>query len=50
MIARYVGPEPLMPLASLIAAGVGFLLMFWRRTMAFARSIGHTIAGLFGTW
>jgi hypothetical protein len=36
-IALYIGPDVLMPVASAIAAVVGFLLMFWRRTVAFFR-------------
>jgi hypothetical protein len=43
----YIGPEVLMPVASAIAAAIGFLLMFWRRTVAFARRIGHAVVGLF---
>lgn len=27
----YIGPDALMPLASAVAAVVGFVLMFWRR-------------------
>jgi hypothetical protein len=33
----YIGPETLMPLASALAAIVGILLMFWRRTVAIIR-------------
>ena len=43
----YIGPDVLMPLASAIAAIVGFLLMFWRKTVAVAQRIGQAIAGLF---
>lgn len=46
-VALYVGPDVLMPVASAIAAVVGFLLMFWRRTVALCRGIGRGIAGLF---
>lgn len=45
--ALYIGPDVLMPLASAIAAVVGFLLMFWRRTVAFFKAVGRKIAGLF---
>ncbi|HEY2804485.1 MAG TPA: hypothetical protein VGI92_01380 [Gemmatimonadales bacterium] len=45
--ALYVGPDVLMPLASAVAAVVGFLLMFWKRTVAFFQMIGRKIAGLF---
>lgn len=34
----YVGPETLMPVASALAAVVGILLMFWRRTVATFRA------------
>lgn len=33
----YIGPETLMPLASILAAVSGILLMFWRRVTAMAR-------------
>lgn len=46
-IALYIGPDVLMPLASAVAAVVGFLLMFWRRTVSFFQRIGGAIAGLF---
>lgn len=47
-IALYIGPDVLMPVASAIAAVVGFLLMFWRRTVAFFKRIGAAIGRLFG--
>ena len=34
----YVGPETLMPLASALAAVVGVLLMFWRKTVGICRA------------
>jgi hypothetical protein len=43
----YVGPDTLMPLASALAAIVGVLLMFWRRTMAFLRVSFSKVARLF---
>lgn len=46
-VALYIGPDVLMPVASAIAAVAGFLLMFWRRTVALGRRIGGKIAGLF---
>jgi hypothetical protein len=46
-LALYIGPDVMMPLASAIAAIVGFLLMFWRRTVAFVRSTSRAIVGLF---
>lgn len=42
-IALYIGPDVLMPVASAIAAVVGFLLMFWKRTVAF---FGRLIGGI----
>jgi len=35
----YLGPEVLMPLASVAAAIGGVLLMFWRRVAAGARAV-----------
>lgn len=29
----YIGPDSLMPIASVFAAIAGFLLMFWRRVV-----------------
>jgi len=37
----YVGPDSLMPLASAIAAVIGVLLMFWRRTVAIMRALAR---------
>jgi hypothetical protein len=34
----YLGPETLMPIASALAAIIGVVLMFWRRTVAFVRA------------
>jgi hypothetical protein len=45
--ALYIGPDVLMPFASAVAAVLGFLLMFWKRVMAFFARIGHAIARLF---
>jgi hypothetical protein len=44
----YVGPDVLMPVASAIAAVVGFLLMFWRRTVSVAQRAVQALARLFG--
>ena len=41
----YIGPDVLMPLASALAAVVGFLLMFWRRTVGFFRTIFEKVFG-----
>jgi hypothetical protein len=37
-----------MPLASALAAIVGFLLMFWRRVMGAVRLLFGRVATLFG--
>jgi hypothetical protein len=34
----YIGPETLMPLASVIAGIAGVIMMFWRRLLAAFRS------------
>jgi hypothetical protein len=47
-MALYIGPDVLMPVASAVAAIVGFLLMFWRRTVGFVKVVGRKVAGLFG--
>jgi hypothetical protein len=44
----YIGPDVLMPVASAIAAAVGFLLMFWHRTVAFVKRLVASIRGVFG--
>ena len=44
----YVGPDVLMPVASAVAAVVGFLLMFWRRVVNFFRATGQKVAGRLG--
>jgi hypothetical protein len=41
----YIGPDVLMPVASAIAAVVGFLLMFWRRVVGFFRMVGQKLVG-----
>ena len=46
-LALYIGPDVLMPVASAIAAVVGFLLMFWRRTVALVQRGGAAIRRLF---
>ncbi len=46
-IAMYIGPEVMMPVASIIAAIVGYLLMFWRSTVAFAKRAGATVGRIF---
>ena len=34
----YIGPETLMPLASVLAAITGFLMLFWRKTVSVFKS------------
>ena len=47
----YIGPETLMPLASVLAALAGALLLFWRRAVGVARAgvqhVSRTWAKLF---
>ncbi len=35
----YIGPDALMPLASVFAAIAGFFLMFWRRIVGAVKHI-----------
>jgi len=37
--ALYIGPDTLMPLASVFAAVAGFVLMFWRRLVGAVRML-----------
>ena len=41
----YLGPETVMPLASIIAAVVGFLLIFWRLLLRPFKKIYRLIVG-----
>ncbi len=43
----YIGPETLMPLASVLAAVIGFLMMFWRRMVAFVKMSAGKVARIF---
>ena len=45
---RYLGPETAMPLASLLAIISGALILFWRRTVSIAKSIGRVFEKIFG--
>ena len=47
-LVMYIGPEVMMPVASAIAAIVGYLLMFWRSTVAFMKRSGAAVGRLFG--
>jgi len=42
----YLGPETLMPLASILAAIAGFLLMFWRVIFKFVKKTYRKLRGL----
>ena len=44
----YIGPDVLMPVASAIAAAVGFLLMFWQRTVNFVQRMFAWVRDAFG--
>ncbi|HEX7123864.1 MAG TPA: hypothetical protein VF178_15915 [Gemmatimonadaceae bacterium] len=44
----YIGPDALMPLASALAAVVGFVLMFWRRLVGAVRLLVGRVATRFG--
>jgi hypothetical protein len=41
----YIGPDALMPIASVIAAIAGFVLMFWRRLVNAVRLIAQRLTG-----
>ncbi len=43
MIVLYLGPNNVMPLASILAAIVGFILIFWRLILKAIRNFFHTI-------
>lgn len=43
---EYLGPETLMPLASILAAIAGFFLMFWRVIVKFIKATYRKIRGL----
>ncbi|MBK9925994.1 MAG: hypothetical protein IPP66_11980 [Anaerolineales bacterium] len=44
--AQYLGPETLMPLASVLAAIAGFFLIFWRLIVRFVKTIYRKLRGL----
>jgi hypothetical protein len=48
MLFAYVGPETMLPLASVLAGAVGLLLMFGRNVMMFGRKIVRGVRGLTG--
>jgi len=43
---QYLGPETLMPLASLLAAIAGFFLIFWRLIVRLVKAAYRKIRGL----
>lgn len=44
----YIGPETLMPLASVLAAITGVILLFWRKTVAAVRKTTEVVSRTFG--
>ena len=40
LIALYVGPDQVMPLASILATIAGFLLIFWNKLLDLLRRVG----------
>ena len=36
---RYLGPDSLIPLASILAAALGFILLFWQRAVGLVRRL-----------
>lgn len=49
----YIGPETLMPLASALAAIVGVVMLFWRKTVQLSkwayRGVSDLLSRLFST-
>lgn len=41
----YIGPDALMPIASLFAAIAGFVLMFWRRLVGMVKFLMQRLTG-----
>ena len=37
----YVGPDQMMPVASILAAAMGFLLVFWNKLLGLIRKVFH---------
>lgn len=44
----YIGPETLMPLASILAAIAGVLMLFWRKTVEAFKGGVHFVSRTFG--
>ena len=43
MLFAYLGPETMMPVASIVAAVVGVVMMFGRNVLMFGRSVAHRV-------
>ena len=41
----YIGPDSLMPIASVFAAVAGFVMMFWRRLVGAFRLLFQKLTG-----
>lgn len=41
----YIGPDALMPIASVFAAVAGFVLMFWRRLVGMVKLLVQRMTG-----
>lgn len=48
MMLAYLAPDAIMPLTSVLAGIVGFVLMTWQRLVFYARRIGRWCARLVG--
>jgi len=42
-IIGYMGPETIMPLASILAAAIGFILLVWRSVFKFVKKFWKVI-------
>lgn len=42
----YIGPDTLMPIASVFAAVAGFVLMFWRRLVGVVKLVAQRLGGM----
>ena len=45
VILAYIGPETMLPLASIIGAIVGVLLMIWQRVVSFVSNVYARLSG-----
>jgi hypothetical protein len=41
----YIGPDTLMPIASVFAAVAGFVMMFWRRLVGVVKLVVERLTG-----